>query len=98
MTTKEFILSSLKSHKGELSKYGVQLVGLFGSYSRNQQTSESDIYILVDFAPELENFDNFMAVCDLFEALFKNERVEIVTKNGLSPHIGPSILNEIVYV
>jgi len=32
------------------------------------------------------------------EQLFVNEKVEIVTKNGLSPHIGPKILNEIVYV
>jgi len=39
-----------------------------------------------------------MAVCDLMEKLFKNKRIEIVTKNGLSPYIGPMILNEVVYV
>ena len=98
MTTKDFILSSLKDQKDELIQYGVHLVGLFGSYSRNEQTNHSDIDILIDFKPDLENFDNLMAVCDLFEALFENERVEIVTKNGLSPHIGPSILKEVVFV
>ena len=46
----------------------------------------------------MENFDNYMAVCDLFEQLFKNEKVDIVTRNGLSPYIGPKILNEVVYV
>jgi predicted nucleotidyltransferase len=46
----------------------------------------------------MENFDNYMAVCDIFEQLFKNEKVEIVTKNGLSPYIGPKILNEVLYV
>ena len=29
---------------------------------------------------------------------FKNEKIEVVTKNGLSPYIGPKILNEVQYV
>jgi predicted nucleotidyltransferase len=39
-----------------------------------------------------------MAVYDLFEKIFKNEKIEVVTKNGLSPHIGPKILEEVQYV
>jgi len=39
-----------------------------------------------------------MSVCDYLEQLFKNEKIEIVTKNGLSPYIGPHILKEVVYV
>jgi len=46
----------------------------------------------------MENFDNYMAVYDLIESLFQNEKVEIVTKNGLSPYIGSKILNEVMYV
>ena len=57
----------------------------------------SDIDILVDFAPGTESFDNYMAVYDIIENLFKNEKVEIVTKNGLSPYIGTKILSEVVY-
>ncbi|MGY6521447.1 MAG: nucleotidyltransferase family protein [Mongoliitalea sp.] len=98
MTTKENILSTLKSNKLALSKFGVQNVGLFGSYIRNEQSSESDIDLLIDFEPEKENFDNFMAVCDYFEKIFKNEKIEVVTKNGLSPYIGPKILKEVQYV
>ncbi len=98
MTTKEFILSSLKSKKREISKYGIRTIGLFGSYIRDEQTENSDIDILVDFEPDKENFDNFMAVYDMIEQMFKDQRVEIVTKNGLSPYIGPKILNEVKYV
>jgi predicted nucleotidyltransferase len=98
MTTQENIIAVLKSHKSELTKYGVSNVGLFGSYLRNQQSAKSDIDLLIDFEPEKENFDNYMAVYDMFENLFKNEKVEIVTKNGLSKHIGPKILNEVMYV
>jgi predicted nucleotidyltransferase len=98
MTTKENILSILKTHKPELSKYGVSDIGLFGSYLRNEQLAKSDIDLLIDFEPEKENFDNYMAVYDIFENLFKNEKVEIVTKNGLSKYIGPKILNDVMYV
>ncbi len=39
-----------------------------------------------------------MAVYDLFEKIFKDEKIEVVTKNALSPYIGPRILNEVQYV
>jgi predicted nucleotidyltransferase len=97
LTTKENILNLIRSHKAELSRYGIQNIGLFGSYIHDLQTSGSDIDILIDFSPESENFDNLMSVCDNFENLFKNEKVEIVTKNLLSPYIGPLILKEFVY-
>ena len=98
MTTKENILSVLRINKQEFLKLGVSDIGLFGSYLRNEQSAKSDIDLLIDFEPEKENFDNYMAVYDLFENLFKNERVEIVTKNGLSKYIGPKILKEVLYV
>lgn len=98
MTTKDNILKTLKSNKRKLSEFGIRNVGLFGSYIRNEQSSDSDIDLLIDFEPEKENFDNYMAVYDLFEKIFKNEKIEIVTKNGLSPYIGPKILQEVEYV
>ena len=39
-----------------------------------------------------------MAVYDLLESIFKDEKVEVVTKNGLSPHMAPKILQEVTYV
>jgi len=98
MKTKDYILTAIKTHKPDLIRFGVQSVGLFGSYVRNEQTEKSDIDLLIDFDPKKENFDNYMALCDYLDSLFINEKVEIVTKNGLSPHIGPSILKEVQYV
>lgn len=98
MTTKEYILATIKNHKPALEQLGISVVGLFGSYMRNEQSENSDIDILIDFEPEQENFDNYMAVYVLFEKLFENEKVEVVTKNGLSPYIGPRILKEVMYV
>ncbi|MEO6894139.1 MAG: nucleotidyltransferase family protein [Ginsengibacter sp.] len=98
MTTKENIIATLKSHKSELSKFGVQNIGLFGSYLRNEHSNKSDIDLLIDFEPGKENFDNYMAAYDIIENIFQTQKVELVTKNGLSKYIGPKILKDVLYV
>ena len=98
MTTKDYILNTLRTQKKKLNQYGVQRVGLFGSYLMEQQSENSDIDILIEFSTEGESFDNLMFICDFLEILFKDEKIDIVTKNGLSPYIGPEILKEVLYV
>jgi uncharacterized protein len=97
MTSKDSILTKIRAHKAKLNKLGVRNIGLFGSYVKGEQSDKSDIDILIDFEPDKENYSNFMAVYDLIERLFEDERIEIVTRNGLSPYIGPIILSEVVY-
>ena len=98
MQTRKQILTKLKSNKNKLISFGIINVGLFGSYVRNEQTTNSDIDILIDFNPKNETYDNFISVYDFLENIFKGDKVEVVTKNGLSPYIGPKILNEVIYV
>jgi predicted nucleotidyltransferase len=98
MTTREAIIAKIQSEKEAISRCGIQSVGLFGSYARGEQTENSDIDLLIDFAPNKENFDSFMSFCDLAENLFSGYKVDVVTKNGLSPYIGPKILSEAIYV
>jgi len=98
MTTKTVIIDMIRKHKQDLEHLGVHKVGLFASYLHDNPSENSDIDILLDFVPEKENFDNYMKACDLIEDLFDNEKVEVITKNGLSPYIGPKILNEVMYV
>jgi len=97
MIDKEFILFEMKQNKMMLKQFGILNIGLFGSYAREEQSKISDIDILIEFEPEKENFDNYMAVYDILENLFGNNKIEIVTKNGLSPYIGPQILKEVIY-
>lgn len=98
MINRDYILSTIKDHKPNIRDLGVQEIGLFGSFARNEQSQASDIDILIDFIPEQENFDNLLALYEYLEALFIDMDIEIVTKNGLSPHIGPYILKEVIYV
>jgi predicted nucleotidyltransferase len=92
--TKEFIFQRLKDEREKLAFFGVKNIGLFGSFVRGSQTSLSDIDILVEFMPEKHTFDNFMEVAFLLEELL-GRKVELVTTESLSPHIGPHILREV---
>lgn len=98
MYNKQSILQHIKSVEPVLKRYGVRSIGLFGSYIRNEQKADSDIDLLIDFEADKENYDNLLAVYDVLEQLFEGKRVEIITKNGLSPFISPYVLNEIEYV
>ncbi len=98
MLKKETILEILRTEKASLSGFGVSNIGLFGSYVKGSQHKDSDIDLLVDFYPTQETFDNLMAVYDILERAFKDYKIEIMTKNGLSKHIGSYILKETEYV
>ncbi len=98
MLTKRHIINKLSSSAPQIRQYGISKIGLFGSYARQEATEDSDIDILVDFEQEKETFDNFMAVCELLDNLFDGYEVEVVTVGGLSPYIGPYILENVEYV
>ena len=95
---KDDVLVRLHSLKKNLEDVGVIQLGLFGSTVRNENTPASDIDILLDFKKEMETYPNFLYACHLLENCFKNDKVDIVTRKGLSPYIGKTILSEVVYV
>ena len=72
---------------------GVVRLALFGSVLREEASPDSDIDLLVEFAPGAKSFDRFMALADLLEERL-GRRVELVTIEALSPFIGPRILAE----
>jgi len=94
VTTKDDLIKRILEQREQLSSLGVKSIGLFGSFVRGDQTSSSDIDILVEFTPEKHTFDNFMDVSFLLEETLER-KVEVVTPEGLSPHIGPHILKEV---
>ena len=96
--TKQNILSRLHLIKPRLTQVGVTQLGLFGSVVREEDTHQSDIDILLDFSTAHETFNNFMDACRILEEEFKNRKVDVVTKKGLSPYISKSILREVEYV
>ena len=94
---KDSILQMLAERKQSLLEFGVDQIGLFGSFVHQTATADSDIDLLVDIRKEKKTFKNFMALNYFLESLF-NRKVELVTKQSLSPYIGPHILNTVEYV
>ncbi len=94
VTTKKEVIARLRGARHHLAALGVAEIGLFGSFVAGRQTAASDVDLLVEFAPPQHTFDNFMEVSFLLESLL-GRRVELVTPDALSPHIGPHILREV---
>ncbi len=92
--SKEAVLQSILEVRPQLVRLGVRSIGLFGSFVRNEQTPSSDVDILVEFSPNRHTFDNFMDVSLLLEEVL-GRNVDLVTRESLSPYIGPHILREV---
>jgi hypothetical protein len=90
------VLALLNENRSHLRALGVTRLGLFGSFVRGEQQSDSDVDFLVEFSPGQKTFDHFMALGFLLEDLLER-RVELVTPESLSPYIAPYILREVEY-
>jgi uncharacterized protein len=93
---KRDLFALLAKHQEQLKQFGVKRWGVFGSFARGQQNTRSDVDILVEFEQGKKSFDNFMHLAFFLEEQV-GRRVELVTPESLSPHIGPHILREVEY-
>jgi len=96
MLNRSEIESKIRNLKPILSdKYSVVRIGYFGSYSKNEQTEDSDIDILVEFGKPI-GWDFF----DLQEML-ENElkiKVDLVSNKALKEQMKESILHQVKYI
>lgn len=96
MKTKEEVLSILKKEMPHLRKeFHVKAIGLFGSYSREQQKEGSDIDLLAEFGSIIDFVTLFRLEDYLSERL--GSRVEVVTPGGLKERIRPYVMRDVVY-
>ena len=102
--TKSNILDTLKNMQPTFKKEGVNLLGLFGSYSRDEAKEDSDIDILIETTPLfLQNNIGFKAhlkLDELKEILQNtfNKDVDFADKQGLLDHNNTYILKKAIYV
>ncbi len=78
------------------SNYGVQSLGLFGSFIRGEQKGRSDLDLLVDFGRVPTLFQFIRLEKDLKKKL--GLKVDLVMKSALKPKIGQQILREVIPV
>ncbi len=102
--TKEYILDKLKELQPLFEKEDVHILGLFGSYSRNEANENSDIDILIETSPDFLQknigWDAFVKLDELKEVLQKTfmKNIDIIDKQGLLDHKNNYILDKVIYV
>jgi uncharacterized protein len=98
MKTLEEIKSKLEELKPVLkAQFEVETIGIFGSYSRAEQTKKSDADILVTYFKDAHV--GFFKFLELEEFLTKKlgVKVDLVTKDALKPMLKERILRETIY-
>jgi len=93
---KNEIIQKLQSVKPILKeKYGVTDIALFGSYSRGEATSDSDIDLLIHFTKPSADalFESF----DLLQNTFKDITVQIVSRKAIKPLYFQAIKKDLIY-
>jgi predicted nucleotidyltransferase len=96
---REDILSYIGSRKAILkNQYHVRKIALIGSFARNEQTSESDIDLLIDLE------ENTPKIYEVKRSLRKEleeqfgRKVEIASERYLRPYYKKEILQDAIYV
>lgn len=92
---KHHILQRLTEIKPQLEEaYGVIELALFGSFSRGEQTPESDIDIMVRLAKP--DFRALSGTAHMLYRLFPERRVEVVSRGAIRPayfaYVEPDLL------
>jgi hypothetical protein len=96
MITKNDILNRLKDLKPILYRdYSVKQIGLFGSFSDDSYTDDSDIDLLVEFEKPIGW--KYFSLEIYLENIF-GRKIDLVTKNALKEQIKDRILNQVKYV
>ncbi|HEX6982713.1 MAG TPA: nucleotidyltransferase family protein [Balneolaceae bacterium] len=91
------IIQLLEDNSQKVREFGVAKLGLFGSYSKDEQTSDSDIDILVEFREGKKTYDNFIELAFFLEDIL-NKKVDLVTRASIVSWLLPDIEKHIQYV
>ncbi len=99
MLDKQDILKFLSKNKEQLqNKFYLEKIGLFGSFSRNEQTEESDIDLLILYK---EGTPKLYSVEEDFRKLISSKfdrKVDICSEKWIKPVFKPLIMKDVIYV
>ncbi|KUG09240.1 pap/25a core domain:dna polymerase, beta-like region [hydrocarbon metagenome] len=91
------VLVLLREHEPILrGRFGVEKIGIFGSFARGEERPDSDVDVLVVYRKGQKTFDNYMDTKLYLEDLF-GRKVDLVMKEALKERLKEPILHEVVY-
>ena len=98
--TKSQVLNKLRANKADIkAKFHAEIVAIFGSYAREEQSADSDLDIL--YRLEDKNSFGLIEINGLEEhlkSLFNVPAVDLVNKKYINPIIALEIEEELAYV
>ena len=94
MDMRQFIQEQRDRILSIAAKHGASNVRLFGSVARGDDTPDSDIDLLIDAGPTTSSWFPAGLILDLQEVF--GRRVDVVTENGLNPHLRDHVLREAI--
>ena len=96
MKTLHEIESTLKNHKPLLlEKYPIKSLAIFGSYARNEQTTQRDLDLMVEFNDKISI--RFIDLAEEIESLI-GFKIDLVSRNGIKEKYYQAIKNDLIYV
>ena len=94
--SRDVILQSLRQHREDLEIFGIRSLHLFGSVARNEDSLQSDVDLLVDFA-SAPSFSSFMKLRIFLEDLL-GRKVDLITTSGLRDRVRPYVEKDAIRV
>ena len=94
MTLQE-VIGIIEDNRSQINKFGVRRIGIFGSYTRDEQKPVSDVDLIVEF--DHKTFDNYMELKLFLERLL-GLSVDLVTAESIKPRLRQSICESAVHV
>jgi predicted nucleotidyltransferase len=77
-------------------RYSIDTLGVFGSFVRGEQTSDSDVDLVVTF----QTPQSLLDLVELENLLSDHlgVKVDLVTEAGLKPRVREQMLKEVIYI
>jgi uncharacterized protein len=99
MIDQKTVIQFLQTHLKEFEQnYHIIKIGLIGSFARQEQTENSDIDLLVEFEPGVEDlYDLKMELRQFIKANLYRD-VDICREKYVKPYIKEALLKEVIYV
>jgi len=99
MNTQQEILYFLRHNKALLQKeYHISKIGLFGSFARNEQHSNSDVDILIELDSNAKNIYDLKESLRHFLSSSFGRKVDLAREKYLKPFAKEAILKDTLFV
>jgi predicted nucleotidyltransferase len=97
--TRDFILETLRANQERLrNEFGIERIGLYGSFARNEQTSKSDIDLVYKM---VEGYRLSLQRRDELQKLLSHQlskKIDLINQQYMNPFTSYSMRKDVICV